>query len=235
MESPLLQRLRRSICGAVAPDAARACTWRHRPAPCDVASRGPREIFQARYPLPAQMAIAERLAVIGLLETLRPECAIELGTASGGKRETRDRRMQALRSAIQVLGNSLGRMARRRGRMARRRGRGHRLSTLFQDPWPRGHNRILRICEAHRRGKSDLPFGESETPLVVLFAARSRSRRRAASRPRGVRIAPKRSPLSCRGSPAASGLFGFRCRFGRPVLELRENQPAPWRAVRSVC
>ena len=37
-------------------------------------------------------------------------------------------------------------------------------------PRPRGNNRIFRIGEAHRRGKSGLPLGERETPLLVLFA-----------------------------------------------------------------
>ena len=43
------------------------------------------------------------------------------------------------------------------------------MPTLFQDARPPGNNRIFRIREAHRRRNSDVPRGESETPLVVLF------------------------------------------------------------------
>lgn len=37
-----------------------------------------------RYPLPWQMTVAERFALIGLLDVVRPSCAIEIGTADGG-------------------------------------------------------------------------------------------------------------------------------------------------------
>lgn len=40
--------------------------------------------FFARYPLPWKMTAAERFALIGLLDVVRPSCAIEIGSAQGG-------------------------------------------------------------------------------------------------------------------------------------------------------
>jgi hypothetical protein len=37
-----------------------------------------------RYPLPWKMTVAERFILLGLLDHLRPSCAIEVGTAGGG-------------------------------------------------------------------------------------------------------------------------------------------------------
>ena len=42
------------------------------------------DLLRARYPLPWLMTPAERLSLIALLHTLRPRCAIEVGTAAGG-------------------------------------------------------------------------------------------------------------------------------------------------------
>ncbi len=41
------------------------------------------ELF-AGYPLPWKMTVAERFAFVGLLNTIRPSCAIEVGSAEGG-------------------------------------------------------------------------------------------------------------------------------------------------------
>jgi Methyltransferase domain len=42
------------------------------------------ELVSRKYPLPWQMTPAERLALIALLNAIRPSCAIEVGVAGGG-------------------------------------------------------------------------------------------------------------------------------------------------------
>src|SRR5712691_2394987 len=42
------------------------------------------DLFSRKYPLSWQMTPAERLAVISLVNAIRPACAIEIGTAGGG-------------------------------------------------------------------------------------------------------------------------------------------------------
>ncbi len=41
-------------------------------------------LFGSQYPLPSQMSVFERLAMIAVLEHLKPSIAIEVGTAQGG-------------------------------------------------------------------------------------------------------------------------------------------------------